>query len=174
MLGVHVRRGDRVDKKIREQGLIGTVSDLFFKEVDRYLRDWPEAAIFLATDDGAPTERFEKYTYRPEGLVREFTERYGSKLVTYNKRTLDRADVTGVQDALIDLLLLNHTNFVLGSAGSSFSKFAIMRNLESLKDPEKSLKMVGIHERKRKRRPLIRRVIVCFKGLLKQIRNAVR
>ena len=143
MLGVHVRRGDRVDKKIREQGLIGTVSDLFFKEVDRYLRDWPEAAIFLATDDGAPTERFEKYTYRPEGLVREFTERYGTKLVIYKKRTLDRADVTGVQDALIDLLLLNNTNFVFGSAGSSFSQFAIMRNLESRKTMRRCLRMVG-------------------------------
>jgi hypothetical protein len=157
-----------------ESGQIEAVDAMFFSEVDRYLRAWPEAGVFLATDDGAPTEFHEKYNYRPEGLVRKFTERYGSKLVTYNKRTLDRADVTGVQDALIDLLLLNHTNFVLGSAGSSFSKFAIMRNLESLKDPEKSLKMVGIHERKRKRRPLIRRVIVCFKGLLKQIRNAVR
>ncbi|CAJ1368622.1 unnamed protein product, partial [Effrenium voratum] len=83
------------------------LQELFMQMMDSYSEDTP---FFLATDDPAVEARFKA--------------RYGGRLLTNSKRSLDRHAPEGIQDALLDLLLLSQGCEVLGSYKSSFSAMA--------------------------------------------------
>lgn len=119
MIGVHLRRGDmtvvRPDLADNTRGVL--------KAIDRRLRETPDAGILLCSDDGAVMPSGQ--TTRAEGVHALFRKRYGDRVVWNAPRTLDRADPMSVQDALVDLSLLRHTDYFIGTAGSSFSLFVV-------------------------------------------------
>ena len=101
-VGIHIRRTDHRDA-IMESPTSA------FKRTMREIRDSGEASsFFLSADDPAEEVR----------LRREFS------IVTYPKRSFDRASVRGVQDAVVDLFCLAATRRIIGSAGSTFSVVA--------------------------------------------------
>ncbi|MDG2449918.1 MAG: hypothetical protein P8M34_09775 [Saprospiraceae bacterium] len=61
-----------------------------------------------------------------EKLINLLSNKYGSKILSYPKRTYtgDRNSTEGIQDALIDLLLLSKNKKLMASANSTFSEVA--------------------------------------------------
>lgn len=102
-VGVHIRRGDN-DASIQ----ISPV-DLFVKRMEQEVGRDPEVRFFLSTDD-QDTE---------EAMTRLFPGR-----VTVRPKDFSRTSTRGVQDALVDLLVLSKCPLILGSYWSSFSQTA--------------------------------------------------
>lgn len=117
MVGVHVRCGDFV--RVHGGCDLGDV----LVSVDAALAALPGAGVFLCTDDGAVDPQTRRPT-KPMGVVTAFSARYGDRLVTTRPRSLDRASVEAVQDALVDFLLLRGADSIVGSLRSSFSILA--------------------------------------------------
>jgi len=135
MLGVHIRRGDLAYyRKVKEREGHASMDSRFEHEIDLYLDKHRNARIFLATDEGAPECLREPYVHKSSALVERYKRTYKNRIVIYPKRTLARNTKEGIQDALIDLMLLNHTNFLIGTHESAFSKLATMRNVSRVKD----------------------------------------
>lgn len=111
MIGVHLRRGDYA---VVRPDLMGNTAPAI-AAVDAVLRNWPEAGIFLATDDDLAGG---------EGVRAIFTRRFGKRVVCTTPCSLDRNSVAAIQDGLLDLWLLRQTDYVIGSAGSAFSRLA--------------------------------------------------
>jgi len=105
-VGVHIRRGDFIKKYGPEMH----ADYKFMKAMDKLIQKNPKVNFFLATDS-KDTEVL-------------FKRRYGKKIFTYKKRSLNRNNKEGVQDALVDLLLLSKTNHIIGSHRSTFSEVA--------------------------------------------------
>ena len=120
MIGVHLRRGDLVlHRPDKVDNLVPAM-----QAVDRWLDASPEAGILLCTDDGAP-DPFSPRQVPYEGVVEQFVQRYGARVITTKPRSLDRHTPEAIEDALIDLWLLRSTDFFVGTAGSSFSEMAM-------------------------------------------------
>lgn len=120
MIGVHLRRADM--QLLYPVSAANTLSAM--SAVDAYLAQYPEAGILLCTDDGA----IHQCTRRPlptEGVQAKFLAHYGERVVFTTPRSLDRQEPAAIQDALVDLWLLRQTDYVVGTAGSSFSEFAV-------------------------------------------------
>ncbi len=118
VVGVHIRRGDN------EASIQVSPLDLFVARMQREVEQYPEVRFFLATDDPA-TER-------------EVLERFPGR-VTVRAKELSRTRTSGVQDALVDLLILSKCPLILGSYWSSFSQMAAElggRMLETVRTPE--------------------------------------
>lgn len=119
-IGVHVRRGDfpaqRPDATPDLERIIRAIRSL--------LRSMPDAAVFVATDDGAVNPYTGEATGQ-EGVVERLRVEFGDRIVTAEPSTLDRRDPKAIEDALVDLLLLRRTQAVVGSAASSFSELAV-------------------------------------------------
>jgi len=102
-VGLHIRRTDNV-RSIRE-----SPDDLFFEAADAELAANDSVKFFLATDD--------------ESVKQAFRSRYGDRIIT-STRPASRDDAEGVVYGLVDLFTLAHTDFIYGSAGSTFSVMA--------------------------------------------------
>ncbi len=120
MIGVHLRRGDFLQARPDLAGNIGPA----LAAVDHYLSQWPEAGIFLSSDDGAP-EPYSAHQYHRQGVHERFRQRYGERVVWTTPESLDRCAAGAIQAAVVDLWLLRATNCLVGSEGSSFSEFAL-------------------------------------------------
>lgn len=107
-VGVHIRRGDHK--------ICGEVSTnlSFIKQMDLLLEKDKNTYFFLSTDD--------------EDVKKSFVNRYKDRILTYD---IDcrRDSVTGMQDALLDLITLSKTKMILGSYWSSYSYLATQFNL---------------------------------------------
>jgi hypothetical protein len=119
MIGVHLQRGDFLRHRPDVSG--NTLEAM--AALDRFLAGSPDAGILLCTDNGAPDP--ETGQARTEGIAARFRARYGARVVTPAPRSLDRRTTEGIQDALVELLLLRATDMVVGTAGSSFSRLAV-------------------------------------------------
>lgn len=121
MIGVHVRRGDFLCDNPTKLSDVAEV----LAATDRALRDLPAAGILLCTDDGAPWPEDDTLPRRrPEGIKEKFAARYGQRVVWHDPRELDRSKPASIQDALVDLLLLRKTDYIIGSKASTFSRMA--------------------------------------------------
>jgi hypothetical protein len=149
MIGVHLRRGDM----LRFRPDVTANTRLALAQVEAFLAASPEAGVLLCTDDGAadPWTR----EVREEGVARAFEERFGSRLVRTQPRSLDRAEAAAIEDALVDLWLLRKTDMLVGSQGSTFSHLAAFGRdvpvvfhgapLESYRRFERWCKLTGIY-----------------------------
>jgi hypothetical protein len=118
LIGVHIRRGDN-DASIQVSPL-----SLFLERMEREASDDPHVRFFLATDD-PDTER-------------QVTSQFAGR-VTSRDKDFSRTRATGVQDALVDLLILSRCALILGSYWSSFSQTAAElggAELEVVRTPE--------------------------------------
>ena len=117
MIGVHLRRGDfTIDYAPWADNLANS-----FRAVDRLIARWPDAGILLCSDDGAADPIGRRVTL--VGVHEAYFQHYGSRVVWRKPRSLDR-ELAGMQDALVDLLLLRHTDAFVGTSSSSFSDIA--------------------------------------------------
>lgn len=120
MIGVHVRRGDM----LRERPDAADTTEQAMEAVAHFLRQSPNAGIFLCTDDGAPDPKWGKATVYG-GVAERFVQRFGERVVRTHPRSLDRNRSEAIQDGLIDLWLLRSTDYFVGLRVSSFSEMAI-------------------------------------------------
>jgi hypothetical protein len=101
--GVHVRRTDFSQYlPHRKQRQLPALQRYF-----DHLDGWT-GSYFLATDGGDEVEE-------------AFRRRYGDRLITYSKRSLHRHDTEAVQDALVDVYLLQRCRAFVGTMYSSFT-----------------------------------------------------
>lgn len=119
MIGLHLRRGDFVT--IRPDILGNTAVAL--TAVENALQQFPEAGIFLATDDGAPDLLLRHA--QMEGVCESIARCFGARVVWTTPRSLARHTPEAVQDGLVDLYLLRQTDYLIGSVGSAFSRLAV-------------------------------------------------
>jgi hypothetical protein len=103
IVGVHIRRGDN------EASVQVSPLDLFLARMHKETEQDPKARFFLATDDPASEQ----------AVMAEFPGR-----VTVRAKDRSRNRTRGVQDALVDLLVLSKCPLILGSYWSSFSQTA--------------------------------------------------
>lgn len=101
--GIHIRRADNV-WSIEDSPIY-----LFENKISDLLIRQPDAVFFLASDD--------LYT------ISCLKNKYGDRIITRNHE-MSRSTIGGMQDALIDMLLLGKTKKIFGSYFSSFSEMA--------------------------------------------------
>jgi len=95
-IGVHIRRGDWRS----QQNL-----DFYFDS----MRQFPDAGFFVSTDE-------------PE--IFAAVQQQFPQAVRYPAASLQRGEAEAVRDAMIDVLLLSNTAYLIGTPGSSFSAMA--------------------------------------------------
>lgn len=117
MVGVHLRRGDF--HLARPDVVANTEAAMTL--VHHHLERWPDAGIFLATDDSALAGYMGTQT---EGVREILRKRFGDRVVHTVPRSLDRTSPQAIEDALVDLFLLRRTHALVGTASSSFSQLA--------------------------------------------------
>ena len=104
-LGVHLRRADR---PVTQFGM--STDEHFERIMDAAIAAEPAVTFFVATDDAATEQKFRA--------------RYGARALSFPKSRPGRNIVRGIEEALVDLLLLGRTRAVLGNHHSSFSFLA--------------------------------------------------
>lgn len=104
IVGVHIRRTDNL------WSIQQSPTSAFFREMDVEIARAPNTRFFVATDD--PSEEA------------SMVERYGDRILRTEKRSLDRKQLSAVEDAMVDFLLLAGTRKIIGSGASSFSEEA--------------------------------------------------
>ena len=103
-IGVHIRRTD--NGKASKY----SPTEAFIEQMDEELKVNKDTRFFLATDS----------------LDEEFKLRqvFKDRIITYEKRTLNRSDLHAIQDAVIDLFCLSRCKKLIGSYHSSFTLIA--------------------------------------------------
>lgn len=104
VVGVHIRRTDNV------WSTESSMTESFVRKMDAELDKDSATVFFIATD--STTE---------ESLM---ISRYGDRIMTFEKATLRRDSVEGIQLALIDLYILSSVDIIIGSYRSSFTDTA--------------------------------------------------
>ena len=104
-VGVHLRRSER---HVPEFSV--SADEHFERIMDALVAAEPSVNFLIATDDLATEQK----------LVR----RYSSQALCFEKSHRTRNDAGGIEEALIDLLLLGRTQAILGNHFSSFSLLA--------------------------------------------------
>jgi len=102
--GMHIRRTDNI------WSIDQSPTYLFHSKAKEIFQQYPDALIYLATDD--------------QDIEEEFKRKYREKIITYEKPSLSRSSITGLHHALVEILLLSHTREIFGCYGSSFSTLA--------------------------------------------------
>lgn len=103
-VGVHIRRTDNI------QSILNSPTELFVQQIENEICKDDSVKVYLATDD--PNE---------ENILRN---KFGNRIVTYIKRSLDRNCEMAIVDAVVDLFHLSQCKCILGSYYSSFSETA--------------------------------------------------
>ena len=110
-VGLHIRRSDN------EMSIKYSPTELFLEAIEKEIENNPAVKFYLATDDS-----------QEEKLI---TERFGDRICTYKKRSVDRNTEVAIVDAMIDLTNLASCYKIYGSYYSSFSDVAaIWGNIE--------------------------------------------
>lgn len=120
VIGVHLRRGDMI--WLSPDTTNNTA--VAMNAVHTFLKDAPDALVFLCTDDGAPNPISNASTPY-EGIREKFVKQFGARVIWTQPRTLDRRAPQAIQDALADLYLLRQADYFVGTARSSFSELAV-------------------------------------------------
>lgn len=103
-IGIHIRRTDNA------MAIKHSPTYLFIQKLEEELSVNPNSKFYLATDD--PIEE------------KIFTDKFGDKIIIYQKHSLDRNDPIAIKDALIDLYNLSCCKKIYASYWSSFSDVA--------------------------------------------------
>jgi hypothetical protein len=102
-VGVHVRRGDFAEHLSRHRNIGLTPLEHYF----HFLNGWD--SIFLATDGG-------------NDVIAPFRQRFGPRLITQPHPCHARHTPQAIQNALVDLYLLQRCQAIVGTRFSSFSE----------------------------------------------------
>lgn len=102
-IGIHIRRTDNT-AAIRNNPI-----EKYINHIKTELREDPVCKFYLATDS--------------EEVKRFLIDRYPNKIIT-SELSLTRSSTEGMQDALVELFCLSHTNKLIGSTNSTFTFLA--------------------------------------------------
>jgi hypothetical protein len=119
VIGVHLRRSDFIWTFPNSTNNLNAA----FDAVENYLAQAPNALVLVCTDDGA-LHPFKRTQTRYEGIREKFIRRFGNRIISPVPSSLDRSTPIAIQDALVELWLLRHTDFFVGTLHSSFSELA--------------------------------------------------
>jgi hypothetical protein len=111
--GVHIRRNDHLTFMKKDHRLVCPTS-MFVKAMENVLHTNPGTRFFLATDDK-----------NEEKLIMRL---FPGAVIVYEKAERSRNTTEGMQDALVDWLLLSKTSRIIASYASSFSEEAVAVN----------------------------------------------
>jgi hypothetical protein len=114
VIGVHIRMTDHLTWTKKDPRLLSPIN-LFIEKMERILDASPETRFFLSTDDKKSEKRIREL-FRGSVIVHEKE--------SYHKQDVCRDTKRGIQEALIDWLLLSKTSRIIGSYSSSFSREA--------------------------------------------------
>lgn len=118
-IGVHIRRGDH-----HISAAVSTIPH-FVAAIAEVLKTRPQAKLFVASDE--------------QVAISQIEAAFPGRVLTRGTVCRERLSVSGVQDALADLLQLSRCSELLGSAYSSFSEWsASLHNIR--------LRVVGLRE----------------------------
>jgi hypothetical protein len=109
VIGVHIRRNDHLTFLKKDHRLV-CPTRMFVEAMENVLHTNPETKFFLATDDK-----------KEEKLIRRL---FPGLIIVYEKDEPSRNTTKGMQDALVDWLLLSKTSRIIASYASSFSEEA--------------------------------------------------
>ena len=109
VVGIHIRRSDYFSY-LRQDPKSVAPTELFIKSMLRILKTNPKAMFFLATDDK-----------NEEEIIKSF---FRDAVIVHEKGSVSRSTKNGMQDALVDWLLLSRTSRIIGSYRSSFNEEA--------------------------------------------------
>jgi hypothetical protein len=132
-IGVHVRRVDDWEEGVRN--FAQSRDDHFIAIMDAVIARVPDVAFFLAADN--------------EAMEKILRTRFGERVLFFRKTSRGR-DRRGVEEALIDLLLLSRTAAVLGTNFSSFSSTASLLGPELLFIASEETAVTGLDETARR------------------------
>jgi hypothetical protein len=114
VVGVHIRRTDHLCYIKKDPRLV-CPTDLFIKVIGKILRNNFKTKFFLATDDKQEERRISRM--------------FQDAVIVYEKEAVHRDTKKGIQDALVDWLLLSKTSKIISSYLSSFSEEAGVVNM---------------------------------------------
>lgn len=107
--GVHIRRNDHLTFMKKDHRLVCPTS-MFVKAMENVLRTNPGTKFFLATDDK-----------NEEALIMRL---FPGAVIVYEKEKPSRDTAKGMQDALVDWVLLSKTSRIIAPYASSYSEEA--------------------------------------------------
>jgi hypothetical protein len=113
VVGIHIRRTDHLSFGKKDHKLV-CPTDLFIEAMERILKADPGTKFFLSTDDKNEEKRI--------------IQRFPGVVIVHEKEEVRRDTASGMQEALIDWLLLSKTSRIIGSYASSFSEEAAVVN----------------------------------------------
>jgi len=114
-IGLHVRRGT-FDREVHQAAFGKITDEVYEKVLAKYLLDGAFEQVFLASDSVESDARISAGS--PAGVIRHEKR-------SYAKNSSEEA----IQDALVDLMGLAHSDQIIGSASSSFCYVASMFRL---------------------------------------------
>ncbi len=117
VIGVHIRRTDYFSY-LRQDSKAVAPTDVFIRKMMRILKTNPRVKFFLATDDK-----------NEEQIIKDHLQ---NAVIVHEKDTVSRLTRNGMEDALIDWLLLSRTSKIIGSYRSSFNEEASIINMIDL------------------------------------------
>lgn len=103
-VGVHIRRTDH-QIAIKESS-----TDAFIHKINETLTKYPDIKFFLATDDKNEEYKLQKI--------------YGDKMVVQPNKEWGRVRSNEMRSGIIDCLCLSQCEYIMGSCGSAYSRFA--------------------------------------------------
>jgi len=106
VIGVHIRRNDHLTFLQKDHRLVCPTS-MFVEAMENILRVNPGTKFFLATDDKKEEMRIRRL--------------FPDIVIVYAKESVSRNTKEGMQDALVDWMLLSKTSSILAPYMSSFS-----------------------------------------------------
>ena len=114
VIGVHIRRNDHLTFLKKDHRLV-CPTRMFVEAMENVLHTNPETKFFLATDDK-----------KEEKLIMRL---FPGVIIVYEKDEPSRNTTKGMQDALVDWVLLSKTSKIIATYASSFSEEASAVNM---------------------------------------------
>ncbi len=102
-IGVHIRRTDNA------HSIAVSSTGLFKEAMEQLIREKPRTRFYLATDC--------------QDTKQELISQFGDRIIT-GEEPVDRASISGMQHALVELFALSRTGYLFRSHFSSFSRTA--------------------------------------------------
>ena len=116
MIGVHIRYTDNVRGHKPLDAL-----EVYFIAIDKLLKKYPSATLFLATDNQRVENRFaNKY----ENLIVMGKQYPDKKNQSIHHRSSGLNKTAAAKEALQEMYLLSECNYLIHSSGSTFAKLA--------------------------------------------------
>ena len=132
VVGVHIRRTDHLSFMKKNPRLV-CPTDMFIEVMGDILNNNSTTKFFLATDDKQEERRISRM--------------FQDAIIVYEKEAVNRDTKKGMQDALVDWLLLSKTSRIISSYSSSFSEEAGIVNMINVESVVKREELSKTHHK---------------------------